>query len=97
MKHLIILILLPLQLFSQDITGVWSGTLYNDTTHQTIHYEVAITENKGKLSGYSYTTFILNNKEVSGVKSIKISKRNNEYFFEDVDLLYNNYPVEPCN
>ena len=41
-----------------DITGLWKGTMYNDTTKLNYRYEIAISENKGKLSGYSHTYFI---------------------------------------
>ena len=53
MKFLFLIFLLPLKLFAQDITGVWTGTLYNDTTKQYLKYELAISEYDGKLSGYS--------------------------------------------
>jgi hypothetical protein len=95
MRNLVILFLLPLKLFSQDITGLWSGTLYNDTTQTSLRYEVAISENNGKLSGYSYTTFIVDDQARTGVKSIKVVKQKDHFFFEDVELLYNNYPTPP--
>ena len=85
MKTLLLLFLLPLQLFSQDITGIWTGTIYNDTTQKYIPYQIAVTENKGKLSGYSYTLFITGDKKETGVKSIKI-KRKDEKVFIFMDL-----------
>lgn len=95
MKYLIIFFFIPFKLFSQDISGIWIGTLYNDTTKQTIQYEVAIKKNKGKFTGYSHTTFLVDKKAVVGVKSIKIDKQNENYFFEDDDLVYDTYPVAP--
>ena len=83
------------KLFSQDITGLWAGSLYNDSTKQSVYYEVAISESKGKYSGYSYTTFIVNGKEAIGVKLLKIIHQKDHFFFEDVDLVYNTYPVPP--
>ena len=94
MKTLLILLLLPLKLFSQDIEGVWTGTLYNDTTHRYIPYEIAISESKGKLSGYSHTIFIENNKEVTGVRTLIIKKTGSRILIEDDKLIYNNY-IEP--
>jgi hypothetical protein len=46
MKFLFIIFIFPLQLLaqssspeSQEITGVWIGSLYNETTQQFHHYE----------------------------------------------------------
>ncbi len=95
MKSILLLLLLPLKLFCQDITGVWIGSLYNDTTKSFISYELAISEQKGKLSGYSHTTFIIDGVPNVGVKSIKIIRKKDKIFIEDVELLYNNYSVSP--
>ena len=96
MKFLFIILLFPSQIFAQDITGVWSGDLYNDTTKQYIHYELAISEYNGKLSGYSHTTFIIDNIKNVGVKSVKIKQKDNEFMIEDEKLIYNNYPEPPA-
>jgi hypothetical protein len=95
MKLLFIFFLLPLKLFAQDIAGVWVGTIYNDTTKQYIKYEMAISEAKGKLSGYSYTIFIIDGVQNIGVKSIKIKKSGDVYFVEDDKLIDNNYSMPP--
>ncbi|MDB5191729.1 MAG: hypothetical protein JWQ96_1292 [Segetibacter sp.] len=94
-KYFFILLFFPLNLLSQDITGLWSGSLYNDTTQKELHYEVAISESKGKYTAYTCTNFILAGQEVLGIKSIKVIKQKDRFFFEDVELLYNNYPVPP--
>ncbi len=96
MKFFFVIFLLPLQLFAQDITGVWTGTLYNDTTKQFLKYELAISEYNGKLTGYSHTIFVIDNIENIGVKSVKIKKSREEYFLEDEKLLYNNYTEPPA-
>lgn len=95
MKYLLLLLLLPLKLCAQDFTGLWRGSLYNDTTELTLPYEIAISSNKGKLSGYSYTTFLINGKEYTGLKSIKLKVKNDKLLIEDLDLIYNNYPEAP--
>ena len=56
---ILLFFLFPLKCFSQDISGVWVGYMYNDTTQQTIHYELAINHVNGKTSGFSHTTFII--------------------------------------
>jgi len=79
-----------------DITGLWKGTMYNDTTKQFLKYEIAISENKGKLSGYTHTYFILDDKEYHGVKKAKIKRKDGKIIVEDVELIANNYPVPPA-
>lgn len=79
-----------------DITGLWKGTMYNDTTQLYYRYEIAISQNeKGKLSGFSHTYFILDNKEYHGVKKIKIKRDGDEIITTDVELIANNYPIKP--
>ena len=78
-----------------DITGLWKGFMYNDTTKLNYRYEIAISENKGKLYGFSHTYFILGDKEYSGVKKIKIKRDGDELITEDVELIANNYPIAP--
>ena len=96
MRLLFIFLLLPVKLLSQDIAGVWVGTLYNDTTRKYIPYEIAITGSKGKLSGFSHTIFSgENNRQETGVKSLKIKQRTDKILIEDDALLYNNY-TEPA-
>ena len=82
--------------YSQDITGLWSGTLYNDTTHQTYQYEVAISEEHGKLYGYSHTWFIMEDKRFYGVKKVKVTRKDGRVIMEDNGLIANNYPVAPA-
>jgi len=96
MKILFIFFLLPLRLLAQDVTGVWTGTLYNDTTKQYLRYELAISEYDGKLSGYSHTIFIIDSVENIGVKSVKIKKSGNDYLVVDDKLIYNNYTAPPA-
>ncbi len=96
MKLLLIIFLLPLQLFAQDISGVWKGTLYNDTTRQYIEYELAISDYGGKLNGYSYTIFVIDGTKNVGVKSVSIKKKKDVFLVEDEKLIYNNYPEPPA-
>lgn len=69
--------------------------MFNDTTQKNYRYEIAISEEKGKLYGYSHTYFIIDDKEYHGVKKLKIKRDGNEITTEDVDLIANNYPVKP--
>ncbi len=92
-------LLLTVQLFAQtepDITGLWKGSMYNDTTQKFLKYEIAISEKKGKLSGYTHTYFILDDKEYHGVKKTKIKRQDGKIIIEDVELIANNYPIPPA-
>jgi hypothetical protein len=91
---LIIVCLLPLQLLAQSLPGIWIGYIHNDSTNLNLYYEVVITQNKGKLTGYSCTNFIVDGKELTGVKTVKVSSKNGKIYFEDDDLIYNDYPFE---
>jgi hypothetical protein len=91
----LMLCLLPLQLLSQNIPGIWVGYIHNDSTNLNLYYEVVVSQAGGKLSGYTYTNFILDGKELTGVKTIKISSKAGKIYLEDEDLIYNDYPFAP--
>ena len=90
-----LLILVNFNLSSQDLSGLWVGSLYNDSTQQNYYYQLAISQNKGKYIGYSYTTFVVEGKTAIGIKSIKIIPNKVGFILEDDELLYNNYPIAP--
>lgn len=96
-KYIIaLLFIFPHYLFAQDITGLWRGTLYNDTTQQFYKYEVGISKEKGKYTGFSHTWFILEDKQYFGVKKVKIRIADDgKIIVEDDGLISNNYPVAP--
>ena len=66
MKLFIILFLLPIQMCAQDITGLWSGHLYNDTTRKYLPYELVISEDKDKSNGFSHAIILIDTIENSG-------------------------------
>ncbi|WP_255153772.1 hypothetical protein [Ferruginibacter sp. HRS2-29] len=80
---------IPQQVFAQDITGIWKGTI--TTTEKELPYELAISEADGKLVGYSYVRFTVNGKEMSAVKSIKVKNNDGQVTVEDDDLIYDNF------
>jgi hypothetical protein len=88
---------LPAQSFAQeqDMTGLWRGYMYNDTTQMNYTYEIAISEKKGKLYGFSHTYFIIDDKQYHGVKKIKIKQEGDKIITEDIELIANNYPIKP--
>jgi hypothetical protein len=88
-------LLFPLQLVAQDITGLWKGVLYNDTTQKTLRYEIAISQKGKKLYGYSYTFFIYEDKVYQGLKKVKIKRVDDKIIIEDDGLIAHNYPIPP--
>jgi len=90
-----VLYMLPFYGFCQDIAGVYTGRLYNDTTKQYIPFELAIDDAKGKTEGFSHTIFTSENGDNVGVKQVKIKIKNDEITFEDEKFVYNNFPEPP--
>ena len=86
----------PFFVFSQDITGLWKGTMFNDSTNKSLPYEIYITKDNGKFSGYSYSWFTVNGKEYYGVKKLKVNiAKDGKVVIVDAALIDNNYPVTP--
>lgn len=78
----------------QDIDGLWKGTILNDSTHHILQYEVLISKQKGKYTGYSHTWFLINDKKFYGIKKIKVHiARDGKVVLEDDALIANNYPI----
>lgn len=87
---------LPAIVFCQDISGLWSGTLYNDSTSQYHDYEIGITKEKGKYSGISKTSYTLEEKKYEAVKKLKVRLApDGKIVLEDADLVFYNYPLQP--
>ena len=78
-----------------DMTGLWTGLMFNDTTEMNYRYEIAISEKNGKLIGYSQTFFIVDGKEYYGVKKLKITINGDKVITQDLKLIENNYPIKP--
>ena len=87
---------LTFSVFCQDITGLWKGTLYNDDSKQSLDYEVYISKEKGKLTGFSHTWFLINEKKYYGIKKLKVHiAKDGKIILQDEALVENNYPVAP--
>jgi hypothetical protein len=85
----------PFAVNAQDITGLWKGTLYNDTTRETLPYEIGISQEKSKLTGFSHTCIISDDKLYFALKKIRIKKRDGVIIIEDLELIANNSPITP--
>ena len=81
---------------AQVISGLYSGTLTNDSTKKEQRYELALTEYRGKITGYSYTTFVRNDSLFYGVKRVKAARKDGQLVVEDDKMIVNNFPESPA-
>jgi hypothetical protein len=79
----LLFLLLPISAFAQDITGVWKGTFYVDSTKQTCKFELCISEEKGKLTGYSRIEFEQDDIKQIVFRDHKIVREENKITIED--------------
>jgi hypothetical protein len=98
MKNLILLffVLATISSTAQKIGGFYSGTLFNDSTKMVQKYELAISEYRGKFSGYSYVTFIANDTFYYGIRKIKAKIVGDSLIVEDDKMIVNNFPEAPA-
>ena len=68
-----LLILSPILFFGQSLTGLWTGALSNDssTVRKDQSFEIALTEYRGKVYGYSRSEFIVDDTLYYVVKRVK--------------------------
>jgi hypothetical protein len=89
MKTFLLLLLLPLQIFSQDLTGVWTGYLQIGDTK--LPYELVISGKGNDLKGYSQLIFTFNGVENVGIKTMELKMKRGSIAVEDGELIYDNY------
>lgn len=87
------LFFLPIWLSAQDITGVWTG--YIKTPGSELEYELAISGGDKKFSGYSLIIYPKDGIENIGIKTAKIKRGKKEIYFEDGELVYDNFTTQP--
>jgi len=99
MKHFIYLMVAlcsPMVVFCQDITGFWKGTMFNDSTQQSLQYEIVISKKNGKYTGFSHTWFLVNDKKYYGIKKINIRiAKDGKIIMQDAKVIEENYPMLP--
>jgi hypothetical protein len=81
---------------AQVVSGLYSGTLVNDSTKKEQRYELALSEYRGKITGYSYTTFVVNDTFYYGVKRVKATKKGDKLIVEDDKMIANYFPESPA-
>ena len=93
--HVIVAICCPMMVFCQDITGLWKGTMYNDSTKQSLEYEIVINKENGKYSGYSHTSYVIDGTKYFGVKKINVRiAKDGKIVMQDAKWIENNYTGE---
>lgn len=98
MKNLFFVILLFITITgsAQKIGGFYKGTLFNDSTKMVQNYELAIVEYRGRISGYSYVTFVANDTFYYGIRKVKGRVEGDSIVVEDDKFIGNNFPESPA-
>src|ERR1700761_7439107 len=89
MKAFFALLLLPLHLFSQDLSGIWKGTIA--TSQTSMPFELAINQD---MTGYSMITFVFKGAEKTAVKKITLNQKDSFYTISDDKVIYNNFETK---
>jgi len=89
MKAIFVLLLLPLHLFSQDLSGIWVGTIA--TSQVQMPFELAINQD---MTGYSMITFMYKGAEKIAVKKINLNRKDSVFTISDDKLIYNNFATK---
>jgi hypothetical protein len=96
-KLTILLLFSPVTFFAQSLTGLWIGTLSNDSTtvRKDQSFEIVLTQYKEKVYGYSRSTFIVNDTLYYIVKRVKGTIENDVCEVKDDDIISHNFPRKP--
>jgi hypothetical protein len=80
-----------------DITGLWMGYLQVTDSSGLVKlpFEVAISEDKKKLTGYSRIVFTANGREELGIQNITIKQNGNKVEMEDEGFLEHSFSINP--
>jgi len=94
-KLLFIILLLPFSAFCQSLTGLWNGTFSNDsnTLRTDQPFEIALTEYKGKVYGYSRREFIKNDTLYFVLKRVKGKIAGDSCEVTEDEFISHNLPV----
>ena len=84
-----LLFLLPVQCFTQNLAGIWSGFL--QIGDEKFPYELVISGSSNSLQGYSLMIFTFNGVENVGIKTMELKMKRGSISIEDGDLIYDNY------
>ena len=99
MKNFFVLcfLLISSRVFAQKIDGFYTGVLHNDSANRMVQqYELAIAMYKGKITGYSYVTFIVKDTFYYGIRKVKGEIIGDSIVIEDDKFVSNNFPESPA-
>lgn len=90
-----LLLFLPLATSAQtpDITGVWTGLLYVDSTKALLPFEMVFSEEKGKVTGFSRIVFEHEGKKEVGLRDITAKFEKGQWVIEDDDFIESDFSV----
>ena len=90
-----LLLLSPLFFFAQSLTGLWTGILTNDSNsvRKDQSFEIALTEYRGKVYGYSRSEFIVNDTLYYVLKRVKGTIEGDMCEVKDDDIISYNFPT----
>ena len=96
-NSLLLLFFIPLFGFAQSLNGVYTGVLSNDSTtiRKDQSFEMALTEYNGKVYGYAYSTFIINDTLYYIIKRVKGKINGDICEVEDDEVISHNFPHKP--
>jgi hypothetical protein len=95
LKLTVLLLLSPLFFYAQSLTGLWTGLLTNDSIsiRKDQSFEIALTEYRGKVYGYSRSEFIVNDTLYYIVKRVKGTIDGDMCEVKDDDIISYNFPT----
>ncbi|TMI69589.1 MAG: hypothetical protein E6H09_19305 [Bacteroidetes bacterium] len=92
-KLTVLLLFLPIIFYAQTLTGLWMGSVTNDSTtiRKDQSFEVVLTQYKDKVYGYSRSTFTVNDTLYYIVKRVKGSIEGDVCEVKDDDIVSYNF------
>jgi hypothetical protein len=95
LKLVTLLLLSPLFFYAQSLTGLWTGILTNDSNsvRKDQSFEIALTEYRGKVYGYSRSEFIVNDTLYYIVKRVKGTIDGDMCEVKDDEIISYNFPT----
>jgi hypothetical protein len=66
--------------------------MVNDTLHVTQNFELGLSEYRGKITGYTYQTYIINDTFYYSIKKVKAERKDGYLVIEDVERIGDNFP-----
>src|SRR5260221_10634211 len=95
LKLTTLLLLSPLFFYAQSLTGLWTGILTNDSNsvRKDQSFEIALTEYRSKVYGYSRSEFIVNDTLYYIVKRVKGTIDGDMCEVKDDDIISYNFPT----